>query len=315
MSASGNCRPQTNGAAPCHCDPLSVPECTKCNEDGTTSPDPTSCQKCVTITNTECPGCDATILSQTCCYPLQDWENGLSPVNRCQAEIDAECAELCDKPDATPKPDPCQGICTEEKIGPLPGDCTTVADQIDLADGHRALITGCIEAGGQAAVLYNDCDVSNVPDSCKGCDCNCHNDCPDCQLCGADGTCYPDPSCPTDGVTTWEIERVSYTWYGCSYSPQLGLGGCVNPQNGLSTGGSVTSSCAPLPHTAVMTRVQEQIPYGPCVQGGTATWWRIKDANGAWCSAEFASSGVGGTFCGGPPQPSSAPSLTSVTAC
>lgn len=195
VSATGSCKQQTNGTAPCHCDPLGGPECTKCNEDGTRSVDLKSCQKCVTITNTDCPGCDATVLSQTCCYTLEDWESGLSPVNRCQALVDEECAKRCAEPDATPKPDPCRGICTEEKIGPLAGDCTSIADQIDLADGHRAVVTGCIEAGGQAAVLYNDCDMTNVPDECKGCDCNCHNDCPSCQLCGADGTCYPDPSC------------------------------------------------------------------------------------------------------------------------
>lgn len=315
VSASGNCKQQTNGTSPCHCNPLDVPECTKCNEDGTTSVDLRSCQKCVTITNTECPGCDATVLTKTCCYTLEDWENGLSPVNRCQAEIDAECAELCDKPDVPPRVDPCQGECTEQKIGPIAGNCTSVADQISLADGHRSVITGCIEAGGQAAVLYNDCDMTGVPESCKGCDCNCHNDCPSCQLCGSDGTCYPDPSCPVNGTTVWEIERVPYTYYGCSYSPSTGGGGCVNPVNSLTTDGSITTSCAPLPHTPVVTRTDAQISYGPCVQGGSATYWRIRDANGAFCSAEFGSGGVGGTFCGGPPQPGETPRLVSATPC
>ena len=38
-------------------------------------------------------------------------------------------------------------------------------------------------------------------DPSEACDCNCHDDCPECELCGADGKCYPDPACapPTTG--------------------------------------------------------------------------------------------------------------------
>lgn len=293
VSATGSCKQQTNGTAPCHCNPLDVPECTKCNEDGTTSVDLKSCQKCVTITNTECSACDATVASQTCCYTLEDWENGLSPVNRCQEEVAKKCAEICDKPDVPPRVDPCQGECTEEKIGPFAGDCASVADQIDLADGHRAVITGCIEAGGQAAVLYNDCDMSNVPDECKGCDCNCHNDCPNCQLCGADGTCYqdPDPKCAPGATPSTVTIRTINSDYDEEYL-------CANYQN--CTGIIISSRLVGTSTTTVSTTYADyQARY---VNNGTTrpcdTYTRyVTPAGKSWY--ESGRQGIGGPIVNG----------------
>jgi hypothetical protein len=45
------------------------------------------------------------------------------------------------------------------------------------------IVTGCIEAGGKTAWLVDDCDMSNVPDYCSNCGCNCHNDCAENCLC------------------------------------------------------------------------------------------------------------------------------------
>jgi len=43
----------------------------------------------------------------------------------------------------------------------------------------------------------DNCNPDDEPD--EPCDCNCHSDCPDCELCGADGKCYPDPACEVCG--------------------------------------------------------------------------------------------------------------------
>lgn len=189
-STYGSCVP--SGGGPCHCTADSLPECYKCNDQGTSELD-LNCKQCVQIYNAEC-SCGK-IIDNVCCYTLKDLKGryGGDPVTRCQDETAAKCAQACEgEPSAE---DPCEGECTEQKIGPLPGTCQDVIDQISVADGHKVVGTGCIEAGGQATVLYNDCDVSNVPEECAVCDCNCNNDCPDCLLCGADGKCYPDPAC------------------------------------------------------------------------------------------------------------------------
>lgn len=39
---------------------------------------------------------------------------------------------------------------------------------------------------------YPDCPPSDEPEPC---DCNCHNDCPECTICNAAGECVPDPAC------------------------------------------------------------------------------------------------------------------------
>lgn len=210
-STYNTCIPQTGG--PCHCDPSSLPECYKCNDQGTTELD-LNCKQCVQVYNVEC-SCGK-IINNVCCYTLEDLKGryGGDPVTRCQDETAAKCAQACEG--EPPAKDPCEGECTEQKIGPLPGSCQDVTDQISVADGHRVVGTGCIEAGGQATVLYNDCDVTNVPESCKQCDCNCNDDCPNCQLCGADGKCYPDPVCSTIYFysVAWHIYARVTAWGG-----------------------------------------------------------------------------------------------------
>lgn len=190
ISATGECKPIENGS-PCHCDPDSLPECNKCNEDGTIESDEENCFKCVQIYNEPC-NCNPNIqLSKTCCYPLSEWEQGLSPVARCKQEIQKECESLCDS--SPPYVDPCEGDCESFTI------CDTTCPAPPAPpDGSSQTITGQIEVPGECCVTYTNCDKTNVPENCSDCDCNCHNDCPACQLCGADGTCYPDPECAVE---------------------------------------------------------------------------------------------------------------------
>lgn len=187
VSATGECKP-LGGGAPCHCDPGSVPACYKCNKNGVVVEDFGNCFECVTINNFDC-GCDIS-LSKTCCQPYGT--PGLTLMNKCQIELAEQCAEEC-PPGAT---DPCAGDCITKTIC-QPGSCPAVPPN---EPGKRNTQTGCIEAGGEGCTLYTECNMTNVPDYCEESDCNCHNDCPNCELCGADGKCYPDPSCDeTDG--------------------------------------------------------------------------------------------------------------------
>lgn len=179
VSASGICKPVQNG--PCHCNPDELPECVKCNEDGTQVTDD-NCLKCVDIFNQPCSCNPDIIVSKRCCYPLNSWESGRSPVNRCQQEIQDDCQPQCDE--EPPYVDPCLGTCTDHIIcgvtcpsppGPPPGTDQT--------------ITGQIEVPGKCCVLYTDC--SDKPD----CDeCTSDGDCSSCEVCN-DGKCAPDPLC------------------------------------------------------------------------------------------------------------------------
>lgn len=225
-STYNTCIPQTGG--PCHCDPSSLPECYKCNDQGTTELD-LNCKQCVQIYNVEC-SCGKTI-DNTCCYTLEDLTGlyGGDPVTRCQDETAVKCAQACEG--EAPAEDPCKGECTTQKIGPLPGTCQDVTDQISVVDGHRVVGTGCIEAGGQATVLYDDCDMTNVPEECAVCDCNCNNDCPNCLLCGADGKCYPDPACTNKYFmeAAWRRQCTKWGRHRDAY-PALGYCGTYFPE-------------------------------------------------------------------------------------
>ena len=64
---------------------------------------------------------------------------------------------------------------------------------INLAQQEAA--RQCEEACKKDPCECEDCDTSSLPENCKDTECNCHDDCPDCQLCGGDGTCQPDPAC------------------------------------------------------------------------------------------------------------------------
>jgi len=225
VSASGTCRPLESGG-PCHCKNDLIPDCYKCDENGSTVPDLDNCQECVTITNVDC-GCGTVITNTTCCQPLGT--DGLTITNKCQDLIDQDCAKACEE-----QVDPCKGICevvsgdcggTDDFGNPV-GDCGSNSDDLNglplppvNQPGQRNTTLGYIEVPGQTPrLIWERCDVSELPEECALCDCNCNNDCPNCQLCGADGKCYPDPACEYSYFyeIAWSIWR--YRESACNYA-------------------------------------------------------------------------------------------------
>ena len=190
--------------------------------------------------------------------------------------------------------DPCKGDCTtksycSDTTGPAP----------DCPPGIKCTETGTLSAGGVDCTFREECDMSNVPESCKDCDCNCNNDCNECEICAADGTCQPDPNCE-EARSTWFKASIPYIYEGCSYNQEVGAGGCIDlgsSGDAATSEVNVTTTCGPLPHTIVQTQGMDQAPYGPCVIGNTTTCWRVQDADGNWITSEFCQGGVSGTFC------------------
>ena len=211
------CKPITSGA-PCHCGGGNAcyQPCASCESDGTCKESCENCQFCITIYNYSCSCGEFTF---RCCTGACNQSSG--SFAECQQK---GCESVC-PPDGDGdggSGDPCAGVCTtrthcgEDPPPPCPpsSSCTNL---------------GSISAGGTTCYLEKVCDKSGVPDTCKDCDCNCDNDCPDCQLCGADGTCYPDPAC--DGIQARALLQFyfagsTYLSYQCSATPP---GGCINP--------------------------------------------------------------------------------------
>lgn len=227
VSASGICKPRNSGS-PCHCKNEPIPACHKCDENGTVVPDEGSCQECITIHNYACDNCgERRTISRTCCRPVGI--DGLSLTNKCQSELQQACDGLCPPPDETEPPpaSACLGVNCVSRVICGPGSCPPLPPN---APGRNNIQSGCIEAGGNGCTLYYECDVSNLPPECGECDCNCNNDCPDCQLCGTDGKCYPDPSCCEDDdmyirykrtYKRWDYQVSSYSWgsLACDNNP------------------------------------------------------------------------------------------------
>lgn len=217
---------------PCHCDPDKLEECDICNSDGSTSPG--VCLECCTIQNYDC-GCGTAVTVEAC---RERGASGRSQCNLAQDAAAAKCAELCEI-----KPDPCAGICGTKTItgdGPCPENPTPP----DADDGHTLTLRGCLESLGQHAIFYDDCDFSQAPEQCKQCDCNCHNDCKECELCNENCKCEPDPSCSENGISTWKLNIPSYTTYSINTVGCLAVNPTVVPAQEIVH----TSQCGKLPH-------------------------------------------------------------------
>jgi len=216
-NVGGECKPIFIGAD-CWCagEECNGANCEKCDTDenspnfGECALDATNCQQCATITNHVCP-CGFAYLGQPVLPPItvckSYGEGGLLPINLAQQEAARQCDEICN---GDGKEDPCKPKTTNATY------CTdTGTGTASCPEGSKQ--TGFLEAGGETCVFCATEDYSDAPDSCKACDCNCHNDCPECQLCGADGTCYPDPTCQADSYTVEAIFNGVHTYFGYAF--------------------------------------------------------------------------------------------------
>lgn len=220
--AGGNyCTKKTQ--APCHCDPDSVDDCDYCASDGSIVQG--ECLTCCTVDNYDC-GCGVAV-SATSCHPRDNY-TGRSPCNLAQDAAKQKCEEECGAPGAS---DPCAGNCVGNTIC-VDGSLCDSGDPGEPGAGTTRAVTGCIQAGGKTCWTVTDCDVSNVPKECKACDCNCHNDCPECQICGADGKCAPDPNCCPGGKT--KCGATCCADNASCYQPTIGVESyscCASPAN------------------------------------------------------------------------------------
>ncbi len=198
-SAGGDYCTQKADAPPCHCDPDSVGDCDLCANDGSVIPG--VCLECAEVVNKPC-SCGLVASAKVC---VEQGSSGLSAVNLAQDAAAKTCTEACSGPTSPPDPccsgptsppDPCTPVVRSQTRCTEGANCNNGGPALPAnEDGRENVWTGCIDNGTEACVLYNELDYRDLPDECKGCDCNCHNDCPDCQLCGADCKCYNDPAC------------------------------------------------------------------------------------------------------------------------
>lgn len=113
-----------------------------------------------------------------------------------QAAYNSTLKSLCDKElgddnNTGDESDPCKGDCQSVTTeGSIPPACPP---------GSSCKETGNISGGGKSYTITEICDKTDVPDSCKDCDCNCDDQCGYCQACSESGQCVPDPGCEDCG--------------------------------------------------------------------------------------------------------------------
>lgn len=225
---SRTCEP--NDDAPCWCEGSECSDCRKCdiNTDSETFGDcvaaaPGTCSVCTYVDLYECP-CGETVGPITACSKYDSlnasrYGKNVILTNQTALEIaQGQCAPASSC-------DPCKGDCVtrtycSDTTGPAPA----------CPPGFKCTNSGAIFANGVDCTFRTECDMSDVPEKCKGVDCNCHNDCPDCQLCGTDGECYPDPDCNDDYyyiIITFSYVEERYGIPGASVDLEDWEGGCI----------------------------------------------------------------------------------------
>ena len=165
-------------------------ECYKCDTDPNSGTyggcylDPKGCQECATIKNHTCT-CGVTLDPVTSCKPYG--ADGPIAINLAQEEAVRRCEEVCTINPCLAVPLRVKRCCFADY-----GDCTFPSCDSPGTSGSTQTDSD-VDENGYGCVT---CEFpANIPDSCKDCDCNCENDCPDCEICAADGTCQPDPEC------------------------------------------------------------------------------------------------------------------------
>lgn len=234
--SAGECRPLSGG--PCWCGDGNncAVECEKCVTDpespnyGDCIHSDEGCQSCATIFNYLCE-CNYVLPEVTACksLPLQ----GVQPINLAQQKAAALCDETCQQPN------PCLPQCENKTF------CTDTGTGVAACPAGYTQ-TGTLTVGEETCVFCQKCSTEGLPDSCKDCDCNCNDDCGDCEICAADGTCQPDPKCYEDHISTWNIDVPSYEVVGFAGGGSCDAGNVNTIQPNTIT---YTSGCGPLPHT------------------------------------------------------------------
>lgn len=186
---------------PCHCFPKCAEECHICNKD-TDSPNfgdceysPDNCQQCCTLYNYECPNCPNTYIPEgSHCEPVGSTKPCITALRE---KLAAQCAQKQCQDPCAPTGSFSRCVDGSAPVDPIanPGGPSGQS----CPEGKTCQYTGYIEAGGKTCYLYSTWVTADIPPECKESDCNCHDDCPDCQLCGSDGKCYNDPVCDICG--------------------------------------------------------------------------------------------------------------------
>ena len=233
------CVPLGSGA-PCHCgqDSPCPGDCMKCVTDpessslGLCTLSPDDCMDCATIYDYQCP-CNVILPSVTACKP---WgADGLTSSNLAYAKAASMCSNGPCK-----DPDPCAPQCENQTY------CTDTGTGATSCPAGWSQ-TGTLEAGGERCVFCQKCSTDNLPESCKDCDCNCHNDCKDCEICNAQGVCVPDPQCLEEYISTWSVVVPKYIVCQGAGGESCNAGTCTEIPE--TTYELATTACGPAPHT------------------------------------------------------------------
>lgn len=274
--------------APCYCGDGSSGGCgptQACNSDST-SPnfgeceDSDDCQSCVTISLIACP-CGKIIPGFRICDKCGTNINQLKA--KAQAEQKKRCNAACS---------PTGDEDDDDKCVPTSGEVVNYCcyegqgcSEIPACPAGTTEI-GIVESGGYGC---RQCQVhGTLPEGCKECDCNCHDDCRDCEFCNSSGVCEQDPGCNgCDGTTTWSLAAKEYCrqLYVCASTGQNGVN-CeevVTPVECYTAPArSKTSASGPLPHRVVPDHINQfDLDCANCDSNGyRLARWRILDANG-----------------------------------
>jgi hypothetical protein len=183
--------------------------------------------QCCTQYNYDCPQCPRVIPVAQHCEPVT---SGKPCIQALREKLFRQCEKDC----AT-EPDPCAptGSTTRCVDGSAPVDPLANPggpEGISCPEGKTCQYAGYLEINGKTCYFYNTWVTDDIPPECEECDCNCHDDCPDCELCGANGECYPDPECEDKtpvfqldgGLCLGSFAQIEVIGTGCDFNGLAG---------------------------------------------------------------------------------------------